>query len=376
MLFWLILSVLTFIAVLCVVVPLSKGTTAVQNRIEFDKAIYAARLKEIKRDLELGRIAPDAAEAAIAAEGRKLIALAGNSDNQDSETRRSPVRYGVLATIVVILIPALSLGAYLSLGNPELPDQSLASRLTVDPEKQSIDELIARAEAHLAANPGDARGWSVIAPVYARIGRLSDSTQAWQTLYRLQPDYPQIRSTLGESMVAMADGVVTENARKLFAEELAIDPGSAKARFYLAMALGQQGDHLRAVDSWNELIEGGSPQAPWMEAALQFRNASLEAAGLPLSDIAPGPTDEDIAAAQDMSEADRTAMIRTMVEGLAEKLKADPADKAGWQRLVQSYIVLGDNDEARGAIERAVSANPDDVEFTSMMLSLKDKIKQ
>jgi cytochrome c-type biogenesis protein CcmH len=376
MIFWLILALMTFLATLSVVIPLSRGTGNGRSRLEFDKAVYKARLEEIGRDRELGRISPEAADAALAEEGRKLIALANAapSSSVDNKTGFNTSRYWLLAATTVLVLPIMTLATYFFLGNPELPDQSLASRLTVDPATQSIEELVARAESHLAANPADVRGWSVLAPVYARMGRISEATHAWQTVFRLKPDFPQIRSTLAESMVELADGVVTGEAHKLFADELALDPGSTKAKFYLAMAMGQQGDHANAVTAWNELISTGTPDAPWMEAALQFRDASMKAGNITNTDVAPGPSQTDIDAASQMSETDRNAMIRTMVAGLAEKLKETPNDKAGWQRLVRSYIVLGETDKANEAIDSALSQNPQDVEFAAKMNAFKENI--
>ena len=70
---------------------------------------------------------------------------------------------------------------------------------------------------------------------------------------------------------------------------------------------------------------------------------------------APGPSAEQVQQAQDMSPEDQQAMIRSMVERLAEKLKDNPDDLAGWQRLAQAYRVLGDTAglaEAEAQIKR------------------------
>jgi cytochrome c-type biogenesis protein CcmH len=67
----------------------------------------------------------------------------------------------------------------------------------------------------------------------------------------------------------------------------------------------------------------------------------------------PEPTQEQIAAAAGMSEGDRTAMIRGMVEGLAARLKDNGDDVPGWLRLARAYMVLGEPDRARAAGEDA-----------------------
>jgi cytochrome c-type biogenesis protein CcmH len=45
-----------------------------------------------------------------------------------------------------------------------------------------------------------------------------------------------------------------------------------------------------------------------------------------------------------------------MVEQLDQRLRDNPDDPAGWQRLIRSYVVLGRTDEARAALERGLGA--------------------
>jgi cytochrome c-type biogenesis protein CcmH len=65
-----------------------------------------------------------------------------------------------------------------------------------------------------------------------------------------------------------------------------------------------------------------------------------------------------VAAAQDMSQGDRQAMIRGMVESLAARLKEDPNNLEGWLRLVRSYSVLGDKPKAQEALNEGLAQFP------------------
>ena len=79
---------------------------------------------------------------------------------------------------------------------------------------------------------------------------------------------------------------------------------------------------------------------------------------------APGPTQEDVAAAGEMSEADRSDFIRSMVDRLATRLEDEPDDLDGWLRLANAYKVLGETDQAKEALARAstlvAGLSPDD----------------
>lgn len=382
MTFWIAAALLTFAAALCVVLPMAAVRKEFADPIEYDKAIYKARLSEIEKDLELGRTSPEAAAAAKAEEGRKLITLSENertlfaSESQQIWLRRIAVLAGMVG------LPAASLAVYMAFGNPGMSDQRLADRLRENPSNQSIGELVSRAEAHLAQNPDDARGWSVLAPVYSRLGRNEDAVQAWSNVYRLAPETPEIRATLAESMMAVSEGVVTEQARKLFSEELAVNPSSAKARFYLAMALDQEGRYLESVDAWAELIRGGDPDAPWIAAAQNFYRQAAKEADVPANpslasgDPVPGPSAEQVEAAGEMSRDERAAMIRSMVDGLAQRLADDPADKAGWLRLIRAYTVLGESDEALEAIRQAGNAHAEDKDFAAELEKIRKSIEQ
>jgi cytochrome c-type biogenesis protein CcmH len=46
-------------------------------------------------------------------------------------------------------------------------------------------------------------------------------------------------------------------------------------------------------------------------------------------------------------------MIARMVDGLAQRLKRDGNDLAGWQRLINAYAVLGRGEDARAALAEA-----------------------
>ena len=55
--------------------------------------------------------------------------------------------------------------------------------------------------------------------------------------------------------------------------------------------------------------------------------------------------------------------IAANVEKLAEKLKADPSDVAGWTMLARSYSSMGRFAEATGAYARATELNPNDADL-------------
>ncbi len=380
MIFWISVLLVLFVAVFLTARPLFAALVSAPSALELDKALYAARLEEIASDLTLGRIAPDEAEAAKVEAGRKLLELAATSQKLTSPLSSGQIR--AVLGVVAVLVPLSAIFGYLVWGNPAMPDMALATRNDRDPAEQTVEQLIGRAEAQLAKNPNDIRGWVVVAPIYMRMGRIDDAVIAWRNALRIEPANAELKSELAETLVVAAQGVVTEEAKSLFAQTLAAQPGEAKARFYLAMALSQQGDLVAAEKAWSELIGQAPEGAPWLEVARSQLNEVLRRAGKPPVVVAqtppsqaPGPSGEDIAAAQSMTPDQRQEMISGMVDRLATRLKDDPSDKDGWLRLINAYSVMGESEKALETIKVALKANGDDAQFAAKVAGLEAAIR-
>ncbi|MER9429894.1 c-type cytochrome biogenesis protein CcmI [Mesorhizobium sp. M0408] len=372
MLFWVIAAILTLGASLAVLLPLAGGSKNASAAGDHDLEVYRDQLAELDRDLARGLIQPMEAEEARAEIARRILRLsnAGHADDTATQPSRST---RLVATAAVLLVPLVSWGLYGQLGSPDLPSQPLSERLAKNPADSSVDELIARAEAHLAANPSDGRGWDVLAPVYLRMQRYADAVTAYRNAIRLDGDSAARQAGLGEAIANAAGGIVSAEAQAAFEAALKFDPANPKASFYLAMGMAQEGRIAEATAAWQKMLAALPQGSPWRGAAEQ---ALAESAARSVASEAPakGPTAEDIDAASSMSPQDRQAMISTMVAGLDEKLRQNPRDEEGWMQLVRSYAVLGKTDQARDALNRGIAvfgADSDQArKFTAFAASL------
>ena len=220
--------------------------------------------------------------------------------------------------------------------------------------------LLRQAEAHLASNPDDGRGWAVVAPVYMQIARYSDAVRARTNVLRLLGETAERQADLGEALVAAANGVVTAEAKSAFDRALAHDPTDVSARFYIGLAAEQENRREDARKIWSELLAEAPPAAAWAD----FVRRALARVEGPPAVSPPGPPAADMEAAAKAPPEQQADMIRGMVQRLADRLKQDGSDADGWIRLMRSYVVLGDSERARAALadaRRALASAPDKV---------------
>lgn len=345
MLFWIFAALLTLVACLAVLLPVARARRVMPADSAFDLAVYSDQLTELDRDVARGVVAPDEAEQARAEIGRRILRLGGVADTGRSTTSRIGA---VIATVAVLAIPLASWGLYAATGSPHLPAQPLSARLSKNPADSSIDELVARAESHLRANPQDGRGWEVLAPIYQRMGRASEAVVAYRNAIRLLGADARREIGLGEALTAQGGGMIGTDAQAAFERALALEPGNPRARFLLAAAFAQEGRTAEAADALTELERGLAPDSPWRQPVAQ--------ALADLGHDGPGPSSDDVAAAGSLSANQRTEMIEQMVAGLDQRLREEPGELDDWQRLIRSYLVLGRRDAATDALDRGTDA--------------------
>jgi cytochrome c-type biogenesis protein CcmH len=347
MMLWMLLALMTVVAVLAVLWPLARSEA--RMRSGSDLAVYRDQLDEIQRDRAAGLIGEKEAEAAQIEVSRRLLAAADTATHAVEPAVAAPAwRRRAVAIVAILAVPMGAGALYLTLGSPSLPGQPLAQR---QEQGQSLDHMIAQIEDHLAKNPNDARGWEVIGPVYLRLGRFDDAAKAWRSAMVADKETAARQSSLGEALVGAANGVVTADAKRAFERAVELDPMDVKGRFFLGLAADQDGRPSDAAAIWRGMVDKAPPGAPWADFVKQE-----------IARVEHSPGKDDVAAASDMMPEQRTAMIRGMVDQLSERLHKEGSDVEGWLRLVRSYMVLGERDKARAAAgdaRRALGNEPD-----------------
>jgi cytochrome c-type biogenesis protein CcmH len=344
--------------------------------------VLKAQIGEIDAQAAAGGLPSGEAEALKADIGRRVLA-----EGRDAAAPARPLSeralLGLALGLVAIVVLAAT-GLYLKIGRPDVAASATAATPAAagaGHPQGDVSSMIAMLEARMKETPDNAEGWRMLGWSYLQTNRNAEAAQAYGRAAALDPHNGEYLSAQGEATVLAADGQVTPAAEGIFKKALLIDSDDPRARYYLAIAKDQRGQHEAAMADWIAMLKTAPPDAPWVPEVRDFveklarqRGEDLTGrlppapAAAPASQMAaapptPGPTAADIAAAGQMSDQGRQQMIAGMVSRLAERLQANPRDRAGWEQLMRARTVLGQTKEAAAAYRdgsRAFADSPAD----------------
>ena len=321
-----LLALLTTATVGVLLVPLLRQRSVAVPRLDNDLAIYRDQLAELEREQAAGRLAPAEAKAARTEIERRIL-TAAEQDAKEAAPKDTARLHRFLPPALCLAVPLVALGLYLQIGRPGLPAAPFVAHATT-PAPDNLPAQIAAAKKQVAEHPDD----------------------------------PDALSALGEALTIEAQGVVTRPAVEAFTRALKLQPGDARAAFYLGLHEQQSGDSEAALKRWRALEAQSPPDAPWLPTLrAEIRKAGGTPAAPPSTTTAPGmpqPNQDQVEAMGRLSPEERQKTIRAMVDGLAAKMQDTPNDRDGWLRLANARKVLGDHAQASEAFARADALRP------------------
>jgi cytochrome c-type biogenesis protein CcmH len=415
---WLILTIMTSAAAVWLSVPLVRRFDRPPAESAGDIEIYRDQLQEIEREWREGLIDDTQAETARVEIKRRILTTDRSAPRAVMPKLSAHERNFALICVTGIVVLG-SVGLYAVTGNPDLAltrpppsprphagepqrgsDSSSLSGFAAaeqigafESERAqtglpTVEEMIQRLAARLLRNPKDTEGWRTLGWSYLNIGRFPEAAEAYARAIELDPNSTEFRGGRIEALVGSADGIVTSEAKTAIEDTLKLDPKNVRARFFMGLAEKQSGDKALALAEWTELLKDANPDESWVPD-LKNRISELKRemgvdGGAPADGPKPviaqglggtlraqegpqtpraverGPSPQDVQTAEAMAPADRSLMIRGMVDGLANRLEQSPRDAEGWIKLIQSRMVLGERELAKQALARGLKAFADD----------------
>jgi cytochrome c-type biogenesis protein CcmH len=374
MMIWLAIAAMTLVVTAILLWSLVRARPVMADRREIELAVARDQLSEVSRDAERGLLAQEEAESARIEVARRLLAHDRAGLNLHAPAAHARIGAWWLSALVA---PVAALALYAAMGAPQLKTEPAASA-----EQNEMVKLVNTLAQKMTNRPNDLDGWKLLARSAAGIGQFEMALDAFRKAIALDGNKDMLLvGDFAETLVLSQRGVVPE-ARHAFDAVLAADPKDARALYYLAQAQAQIGAWNKAVEQWSAILKDAPPDADYIQAVQARISEARERLGQSAAQLpAPspqarqgGPTSEDVAAAANMNAGDRAGMIESMVARLAERLKANPDDAAGWRKLGRAYLVLGRIDDAVSAYGQSTERDPKSIEgFAGLAQALRQQ---
>jgi len=336
-----------------------------------DLALYKDQLREVESDLARGVLSADDAEASRLEISRRILAADKRAQAEQAGNVASKSANKVLAIGTGTAVLLGSLGLYTALGQPSMPDQPLAQRLAAAAEARAnrpsqtdvearIEEqpveadpdyiaLVEKLRVAMTEKPDDEKGWRLLALHEFRLGNYRAARVAQDRIMELVGDNATPKDLIdhAEIMIVATNGYVSPQAEAALSKAIKADARDGRARYYSGLTMAQNGRSDVAYRLWAGLLEEGPVDAPWIPLIQAQIGQVARDAGIDTGDTnIPGPSADQIEAANDMSAEDRQDMIRGMVNGLSERLATEGGTPQEWARLIRALGVLGETARA------------------------------
>jgi len=321
-----------------------KNTVQGVDSEHLNVAIHRDQLKALEHDLARGVISQHDFETTR--DELQIRLLEDTQANPSAPTTQATSVWTpkLTAAAIGLLMPVLAAGIYWQLGAPQSLTPS-AARGIQDPQ---VRQMVESLEAKLKENPNNPQGWAMLARSYLVMGRVDEAEATFLKIGDALNTNPDLMVEFADLLAVKANNNIEGRPLELVSKALQINPHHPMGLMMTGVAAYRRGDFKLAIGQWEKLLtvlEPGSQDAQQVQANIDDAKAQagMAAAGTNGQAGMLPPVSEQAAANASPD------MVNQMVDRLAERLKKQPDDIAGWARLAHAYKVQGRLPEASQA---------------------------
>lgn len=290
--FWIICGLLLVVALLFIVLPLwrakKEDDQVVRDAANLD--IFRDQVAEMDNDLSNGLLTPELYEQGKRELQARLLEEVKDPLGGGRTAPRSP--HKVLALVLVLLLPLLTVGMYWKLGNPNamLPQQPQQNAQVSGPSQMDLNAAVKELENRVAKNPKDIDSLFMLGRAYASMERYPDAVKAYEQLTTMLPKEAQLWADYADVLAMQNGRELAGRPTELINKALKLDPKNPKALAMAGTAAMMAGAYPDAVRHWEALMKvlpPGSEEAQMVEKGIQEANKRMGISGRPLAQAAP-----------------------------------------------------------------------------------------
>ncbi|MDM7941702.1 MAG: c-type cytochrome biogenesis protein CcmI [Hydrogenophaga sp.] len=277
----------------------TRSTAVPASPQQANLALLREQRAQLDADLAEGRLTPGQGEQARAELARRVIDESAPLDQRVRPTHRTATATGLL-----LAVPALAIGLYVWLGEPDaVRFEAEQARLATNVSDQEVDAMVRQMAQQLESLPPgqakDAPAWAMLARAHASRQRFADADQAYQRALALTPDNPDLLADRADLLSLLQGQSADGEPMRLVNRALAIDPGHPKALALAGSSAYGRQDFVAAEGFWQRARERAAPGSPFaqgIESSLEAARAGIAAQPGGAARLAAAPADAPRAA--------------------------------------------------------------------------------
>ena len=251
MIFWILITALLLVGLLCVILPVLRIPVDVQSIDRQQQNIDIARDKKIVldeqlRDASLIQVEYDNALFEL----QTSLALDLEKSDYGNVNRQGKW----IVWMLIFALPLASIALYLKVGEYRIIENP-ALAATVQPNNQTpkidmtLDQMVGIVEERLQKNPNDARGWFVLGKTMMDRGDFDEAVTAFQRTLDLVGDKESgVLFSLADALSMQKDGLMMGEPEAMIQQGLKLAPEDPMGLWLAGLAAEQRQDYKSAFD--------------------------------------------------------------------------------------------------------------------------------
>lgn len=245
--FW-ITAVLLLLAAYALFIPALKGrfTGGASSRQKLNLELHRQRREEMLAEA-------DADADALAVELDRDLLSDLSIDEGSTKRKASGGRGALLAALAAA--PVLAFVLYFQLGRPDLADFSAGPQKSEEAQGMAaeLEVMTERLAKRLENEPGDVKGWLLLARSYGQIEQYDRAVGAYERAMALDPENLDVKGFYAEALAQANGGTFTGRPAELAGEILAKDPQHRNGLWVAAAAAAERGETDKSMSYLEKL---------------------------------------------------------------------------------------------------------------------------
>lgn len=217
------------------------------SRRQMNAVIYKEELEKLEFEHAAGIITSADYEISHAEMRQRLFQDTVEED--DREVAGSSKKTAIGLCIFIVL---LSSALYFSLGDVVRTAQKNSERPVT---QEGVEKMVAEFAIKMEKDPGNLKGWAMLARSYRILGRNEDAAKAYARAGNFIDSDPQLLADYADVLATNANGSFAGKPLQLINQALKLDPNNLMALWLSGTASYNSGNYKAAVQTWEKLAQ-------------------------------------------------------------------------------------------------------------------------